>query len=112
MKIYLPTYKWVLDNVLEVHKVLMKIKEKSKETDIVLLDYNTNTDFRDITKPISHAGLVKAYIEDVYPDSSKEYTPMTREELEEKKALLKAQKKEVKKKAKLAKESEEKGLFD
>ena len=55
---------------------------------------------------------MKAYIEDVYPDSSKEYTPMTREELEEKKALLKAQKKEVKKKAKLAKESEEKGLFD
>lgn len=112
MQIYLPTYKWVLDNVPEVHNVLMKIKEKSKETDIVLLDYNTNTDFRDITKPISHAGLVKAYIEGDYPDPSKEYTPMSKEERDEKKALVKALKKEVKKKVKLAKESEEKGLFD
>ena len=63
MLIYLPTYKWVLDNVPEVHRVVERIKEQSKKRDIVLLDYNTNPDFRDISKPLSHAGLVKLYIE-------------------------------------------------
>ena len=63
MLIYLPTYKWVLDNVPEVHHVVERIKEQSKIQDIVLLDYNTNIDFRDISKPMSHAGLVKLYIE-------------------------------------------------
>ena len=63
MLIYLPTYKWVLDNVPEVHHVVKRIKEQSKIQDIVLLDYNTNIDFRDASKPLSHAGLVKLYIE-------------------------------------------------
>ncbi|MCM1177654.1 MAG: hypothetical protein NC335_07920 [Bacteroides sp.] len=112
MLIYLPTYKWILDNVPEVHKVVMRIKEKAKDTDIVLLDYNTNTDFRDISKPISHAGLVKAYIEDNYPDSSKNYEPMSLEELEEKKNRLKALKKNSKQKSTGIEESKEKGLFD
>lgn len=112
MQIYLPTYKWVLDNVPEVHNVVLKIKAKSQESDIVLLDYNTNIDFRDTTKPISHAGLVKLYIEGCYPDLSKGYSPMSREELEEKRERLKQQKKEIKKKAKLANKEEDKGLFD
>ncbi len=43
--------------------MLERIKEQSKIQDIVLLDYNTNIDFRDISKPMSHAGLVKLYIE-------------------------------------------------
>ena len=49
----------MLDNVPEVHHVVERIKEQSKIQDIVLLDYNTNIDFRDISKPMSHAGLVK-----------------------------------------------------
>lgn len=65
--IYLPTYKWVLDNVIEVHNVLEKIKIQSQKQDIVFLDYNTNIDYRDLSKPLSHAGLVKLYIEDKYP---------------------------------------------
>lgn len=52
----------------EVHRVVERIKEQSKKRDIVLLDYNTNTDFRDISKPLSHAGLVKLYIEGNYPE--------------------------------------------
>lgn len=67
MLIYLPTYKWVLDNVPKVHEAAMRIKEKNRNSDIVLLDYNTNSDFQDISKPISHAGLLKLYIEDKYP---------------------------------------------
>lgn len=72
MEIYLPTYKWVLDNVDSVRGVIEKIKEKSKEKDIVFLDYNTNIDPWNTDKPLSHAGLLKLYIEDKYPDIPKE----------------------------------------
>ena len=68
MQIYIPTYKWVLDNVPEVHNVIMRIKERSKDHDIVFLDYNTNTEFRDTSSPLSQAGLVKLYIEGNYPE--------------------------------------------
>ena len=88
---YLPTYKWVLDNVEKVHHVIERIAAKSKEQDIVLLDYNTNTDFRDISKPISHAGLVKLYIEGQYPTEDKHYTPLSKDELEERKKQLKVE---------------------
>lgn len=84
MLIYLPTYKWVLDNVKCVHEVIEKIKSKSQEQDIVFLDYNTNIDFRDISKPLSHAGLVKLYIEGQYPSDGEKYEPMTREEVKAK----------------------------
>jgi len=67
MMIYLPTYKWVLDNVDYVHNTVMKIKEQSKIQDIVFLDYNTSTDVYDTSKPLSHANLVKLYIEENYP---------------------------------------------
>lgn len=65
--IYLPTYKYVLDNIQSVRYTLKKIKEKLKECDIVFLDYNTNCNITDYSKPLSHAGLVKLYIEDNYP---------------------------------------------
>ena len=70
--IYLPTYKWVLDNIPDVQSILAKIKAKSEETDIVLLDYNTNLDFRNLSTPLSHAGLVKLYIEGKYPEPNLE----------------------------------------
>lgn len=65
--IYLPTYKWVLDNVDYVHNTVLRIKEQSKIQDIVFLDYNTCCDVYDTSKPLSHANLVKLYIEDKYP---------------------------------------------
>lgn len=92
MQIYLPTYKWVLENVSEVINVIEKIRERSKDHDIVFLDYNTNTDFRDISSPLSHAGLVKLYIEGNYPNEDDVFTPMTPEEI----ALKKEQKKKKK----------------
>ncbi len=100
MLIYLPTYKWVLDNVPEVHHVVDRINEQSKIQDIVLLDYNTNIDFRDVSKPLSHAGLVKLYIEGNYPEGIDGYQPMTKEELEQKKLRDKEHRKEIKKRAK------------
>lgn len=93
MQIYLPSYKWVLENVPYVKDVVEKIKERSKTHDIVLLDYNTNIDFRDISAPISHAGLLKAYIEGTYPKDNVEYHPLSKEEIKEKKRLEKKNKK-------------------
>lgn len=112
MLIYLPTYKWVLDNVPEVHHVVERIKEQSKIQDIVLLDYNTNIDFRDASKPLSHAGLVKLYIEGNYPEGLDGYQPMTKEELEQKKQRDKEQRKEIKKRAKKQKYEQSGNLFD
>lgn len=112
MLIYLPTYKWVLDNVPEVHRVVERIKEQSKIQDIVLLDYNTNIDFRDASKPLSHAGLVKLYIEGKYPDGLDGYQPMTNEELEQKKQRNKEQRKEIKRRAKKQKYEQSVSLFD
>lgn len=100
MLIYLPTYKYVLDNVHEVHKIIERIKDRAKDHIVILLDYNTNTDFRDTTKPLSHAELVKMYIEGCYPEYSKDLKPLTAEELKKKKANDKKMKKEVKAAAK------------
>lgn len=96
MLIYLPSYKWVLDNVSEVHNVLMRIKERAKDHDIVFLDYNTNTDFRDTSTPMSHAGLVKLYIEGKYPKEGEVYKPLTPEEIAQKKLEKKKQSKKPK----------------
>ena len=112
MLIYLPTYKWVLDNVPEVHHVIERIQKQSKIQDIVLLDYNTNSDFRDISKPLSHAGLVKLYIEGNYPDGIEKYQTFTKDELEKKKIREKEQRKEIKKKAKEQKQKPSASLFD
>ena len=93
MQIYLPTFKWVLDNVPEVHDIVSRISERAKTNDIIFLDYNTNIEFRDITSPLSHAGLIKLYIEGNYPSSTETYTPFTPEEAKMKKNALKEEKK-------------------
>ena len=102
MQIYLPTYKWVLENVQEVSHVIARIKEYAQNNDIVLLDYNTNTEFRDISKPMSHAGLVKLYIEGCYPDYENTHKPLTKEESKQRsKELMAARRKRKKEAAKL-----------
>jgi hypothetical protein len=65
--IYIPTYKYVLENVPEVSRIIARIKEQAQKTDIVLLDYNINPGNLQLEKPLSHAELVKSYIEDCYP---------------------------------------------
>lgn len=112
MLIYLPTYKWVLDNIPEVHRVVERIKMQSQKQDIVLLDYNTNIDFRDTTKPLSHAGLVKLYIDGNYPSSTDNYQPMTAVELKQKKLREKEIKKEIKNRAKESVKVQQQNLFE
>ena len=64
-QIYIPTYKWVLEN--KVAWIIEKLREASKKKTIVLLDYDTNSDVENAKKPLSHASLIKAYVEGIYP---------------------------------------------
>ena len=64
--IYLPCYKWVLENKLQ--KLVAAIRIISKNKPVVLLDYNTNPDVNNPKSPLSHASLIKAYIEGNYPE--------------------------------------------
>lgn len=64
-QIYIPTYKWVLEN--KVANIIERLREASKTKTIVLLDYDTNADVENAKKPLSHASLIKAYVEGVYP---------------------------------------------
>jgi len=68
-QIYIPTYKWVLEN--KVASIIEKMKEASKTKTIVLLDYDTNADVENAKKPLSHASLIKAYVEGTYPYGEK-----------------------------------------
>ena len=68
--IYLPSYKWVLDHKLG--HLVEKLRKLSEAGTVVLLDYETNPDVLDPKKPLSHAALIKAYIEGKYPIFSDE----------------------------------------
>ena len=63
--IYIPTYKWVLEN--KVANIIERLREASKNKTIILLDYDTNADVENAKKPLSHASLIKAYVEGIYP---------------------------------------------
>ena len=64
--IYLPSYKWVLEN--KCADLVKKIRIISKSKTVILLDYETNPDVMDASKPLSHASLIKAFIEGNYPE--------------------------------------------
>ena len=66
--IYIPAYKYVLENVPAVKRSLDKIRTILETRDVVLLDYNLNPDNADKTKPLSHAELIKMYLEGCYPE--------------------------------------------
>ena len=64
-RIYIPTYRWVLEN--KVIHIIERLREASKAKTVILLDYDTNADVDNPRKPLSHASLVKAYAEGIYP---------------------------------------------
>lgn len=68
-QIYLPAYKWVLEN--KVVNIIERLREASKTKTIVLLDYTTNCDIDNPKTPLSHAFLIKAYAEGLYPFGDK-----------------------------------------
>lgn len=60
--IYLPSYYWVLENCLQ--PLLNELQQLSADKTVLLLDYETNCDLDNLTSPLSHAGLVKRYLEE------------------------------------------------
>lgn len=63
-QIYLPAYRWVLDNCLQAE--LNQLKLLDRQT-VVLLDYETNTDIENLSKPLSHAVLIVKYLANQWP---------------------------------------------
>ena len=59
-KIYVPSYYYMLEHYCK--KSITTIKHLSTERTVVLLDYDTNENIEDASKPLSHAGLIKQYI--------------------------------------------------
>lgn len=59
--IYVPSYFWMLEN--KCASLMARLKEMSKTQTVVLLDYDTNGDIEDATKPLSHASLICRYLE-------------------------------------------------
>jgi hypothetical protein len=64
-KIYMPSYRWVLDNCLQ--DLIEELRAMSCEKNVVLLDYQTNADVDVLTKPLSHAALIKRYMQGEWP---------------------------------------------
>lgn len=62
---YLPTYRWVLDHRLQDE--LAQLRQLGAAQLVVLLDYETNGDIDDLTRPLSHASLIKHYLEGSWP---------------------------------------------
>lgn len=63
--LYLPSYHWVLEHHLQ--EQINDLKRIEKEKTVVFLDYETNCDINMIKKPLSHAGLIKLYLQGNWP---------------------------------------------
>ena len=64
-QIYLPAYRWVLENRLAAD--VKRLRDRMAKTQRVLLDYETNGNIEDLSRPLSHAALIKLYVEDRWP---------------------------------------------
>lgn len=60
-QIYVPSYNWILEN--KCQKEIQYFKQLLNEgKTIVFLDYDTNGNIEDGSKPLSHAFLIKSYL--------------------------------------------------
>jgi hypothetical protein len=64
-QIYLPAYRWVLDHCLNAE--LEPLQRLSQSQAVVLLDYETNPDAENLSKPLSHAALIVKYLANQWP---------------------------------------------
>jgi hypothetical protein len=64
LQIYLPAYRWVLDNCLQ--QEVAQLEKKNREQLIILLDYETNDDVENLSRPLFHASLIIQYINGQY----------------------------------------------
>lgn len=59
--IYIPSFQWVLEN--KVYDLINKLANIASQQNLVLLDYDTNEDVNRADAPLSHASLIKSFIE-------------------------------------------------
>ncbi|MFD9740045.1 DUF6939 family protein [Umezawaea sp. NPDC059074] len=59
-RIYLPTYRWVLETRAATE--IATLRDLTAEQEVVLLDYTTNGDVTDLRTPLSHAALVAQHL--------------------------------------------------
>jgi hypothetical protein len=64
-EIYLPSYLFVLENYLQDEVNLLR--DILTKKNLVFLDYEVNSDIKDLSKPLSHAYLVKLYLQEEWP---------------------------------------------
>lgn len=64
-RIYLPAYRWVLENRLRDE--VARLRNELPARAVVLLDYETNGNVEDLSSPLSHAALIKLYLEENWP---------------------------------------------
>ena len=64
-QIYLPAYGWVLENRLA--EEVKRLRDEMAARTVVLLDYETNGDIDDLSRPLSHAALVKLHLQGKWP---------------------------------------------
>jgi hypothetical protein len=64
-RIYLPAYRFMLENCLaaEVERLCAELRSRP----VVLLDYETNADVNDLSRPLSHAALVAHFVSGTWP---------------------------------------------
>lgn len=58
--IYVPTYFWMLEN--KCTEQIKKLRTMSQSRTVILLDYDTNADIENPSKPLSHASLICRFI--------------------------------------------------
>jgi hypothetical protein len=67
-RIYLPTYRWILEH--RATDLVTRLRDLVAEREVVLLDYTTNGDVTNPATPLSHAALVRLYVEDHWPEEA------------------------------------------
>ncbi|MEM9701470.1 MAG: hypothetical protein AAF907_03385 [Planctomycetota bacterium] len=63
--IYLPAYRFVLEN--RVADLVDQLKALCNRGPVMLLDYETNGDVNDLSKPLSHAALIAMWVRGEWP---------------------------------------------
>ena len=72
-KIYLPAYRYVLEERLS--NLIDKLRTIAKSKPLILLDYTTNSSMLDPRKPLAHAAVIRSAILNDYTILEKEDKP-------------------------------------
>jgi hypothetical protein len=65
-EIYLPAYRWVLEHCLQAE--LKQLQDMHQSQTVILLDYETNGNIKNLTRPLSHAALIVKYLTNQWPE--------------------------------------------